>query len=167
MSRSRREVALALVTMLVLLVGLTGCASITTTDTTGVGAAAGVGARAEHDVAILSVDFDPPLATVGPGTPQPSLLVAIDNRGAQTEAGLVVEARLSADSSGEAIARLAQPVESLSPGQVKVVRFAAPAGVPFRSSYWLTVRVVPVREGVAFANNTKTLRIDVLAARGS
>ncbi len=122
-------------------------------------------AREKHDVAVLSADFDPPLGALGGR--EPTLLVAVDNRGTETESGLVVHARLAADNPSDVKLALRERVASLAPGEVKVVRFAGFTGLPRNPSYWLTVEVEPAHSEANFVNNVKTLRVDGLVVPGT
>jgi len=161
-----RIVAVALAaTALVVAAGLVGFARLNATDGgEPAPAAVQVPVRETHDVAVLSVDLDPPLGAAGQGNREPSLLVAVDNRGTETEKGLAVVARLTTENQAETTAKLVEHVSTLAPGEVKVVRFSGGADLPLKSSYWLTIQVEPAQGEINFANNSKTLRIDGLAA---
>lgn len=153
-------------TALIVAAGLVGFVRLNATDG-GEPAPAAVQApvRETHDVAVLSVDFDRPIGPAGRGNREPSLLVAVDNRGTETEKGLAVVVRLTTENRAETTAKLVEHVSRLAPGEVKVVRFSG-ADLPLKSSYWLTVQVEPAQGEADFANNSKTLRIDGLAALG-
>ena len=153
--------------LLVVFVGLGGYARLTATGVdrpTPSPTAVQIPARDKHDIAVLSVDFDPPLGTPGRRSKDSALLVAVDNRGTETGKDLVLVVRLAAEDLAEVTARFEEPVGKLAPGEVKVVRLTGLADVPLRSSRWLTVQVEPIQGETNVANNSKTLRIDALAA---
>jgi hypothetical protein len=163
---AKRIVAFALAAaVLAALAGLVGYTRLNATDA-GSPSPATVQApvRDKHDVAVLSVDFDPPLGSAWPADKEPALLVAIDNRGTETESALAVQVSLTGDSQADVRAKLSEPISSLAPGEVKVVRFAGAANLPIRSSQWVIVEVAPTRDGAGFAKNTKAVRLDGLTA---
>jgi hypothetical protein len=149
--------------LLVVLAGLVIYSKLIATDAVGPSPdVVQAPAREKHDVAVLSADFDPPLSKVG--NKQPALLVVVDNRGTETEAGLIVHARLAAENPADVKLQLRERVASLAPGEVKVVRFGDLAGLPRNPSYWLTVEVVSAQSEANFVSSLKTLRVDGLAA---
>jgi hypothetical protein len=100
----------------------------------------------EHGLAIMGVDFDPPLEagqilTSGGVT----LLVALENQGQFTEPTARVTARLydpesprSADLASETIT-----VRGLAPRELRVIRFTQVTDLPVRMRYKLAVEVSP------------------------
>lgn len=119
-----------------------------------------VPAPERHDVAVLSVDFDPPLGSASLPGRERALLVAIDNRGAVTETGLTLEVRLAGDSPGVVYTRISDPLGGVSPGEVKVVRVLGGGDLPLEDISWLTVRIRPVQGETNLSNNVKTVRLE-------
>ena len=122
-----------------------------------------------HAVAIIGVDFDPELdysqiLTNGGVT----LLVAVENKGLSAESNVEVKARLL-DTADEVRSRelLNQTVviETLSPGQVRVVRFAQVNDLPLQERYELVVELSPVPGELELHDNTR--RFDILVRAGS
>jgi hypothetical protein len=102
----------------------------------------------EHNLAVLAVDFDPPLnyeeilacKSRGEGI---TLLVAVENTGVSTERNVLVQARLS-ELSGEAVYVEKQgTIEAIAPGEIKIVHLRD-TDIPFSFEYTLSVSVSPV-----------------------
>jgi hypothetical protein len=112
---------------------------------------------AEHDLAILAIDFNPPLdykdlwAEVGEVT----LLIAVENRGLTQEQNVEVSASLGAPRRSETLLRQSTTLKALAPGEVQVVCFGGISNVPYRSAYRLEVQVSPAAEESILANNVK------------
>ncbi len=101
----------------------------------------------ERGLAVMGVDFDPPLeAGQLLATGGVTLLVAIENQGRQTEQAATVTARLYDPESqpGADLANETITVRSLAPGELRVVRFTQVSDLPVRSRYKLAVEVSPV-----------------------
>jgi hypothetical protein len=101
----------------------------------------------ERALAIMGVDFDPPLEAgkiLNRGGV--TLLVALENRGRQTEQVARVTARLYDPDSplGADLANETITVRSLAPGELRIVRFTQVNDLPVRSHYKLAIEVSPV-----------------------
>ncbi len=111
----------------------------------------------EHDLAVLAIDFDPPLEyeQIMVKGEQATLLVAVENIGLQTESDVKVKARLSALEDDTPILEKICQIETIAPGQIKIARFKGISRVPYRQAYNLKVWVLPVLDEVSMANNEK------------
>lgn len=122
----------------------------------------------ERGVAIMGVDFDPPLdAAQIMSNGGVTLLVAIENEGQVTEPLVRVSARLSDLREGSATNELVSEtitVRSLAPDEVRVVRFTQVTELPLRSHYKLTVEAVPIAGERDRDNNVRTYEIIVRGA---
>jgi hypothetical protein len=118
----------------------------------------------ERNLAIMGVDFDPPLEAgqvlAGSGI---TLLVALENQGRRAEPVARVTARLydpdsqnSADLASETIS-----VRSLAPGELRVVRFTQVNDLPVRARYKLAVEVSPLSGEHQLDDNVRTYDIIV------
>ncbi len=128
---------------------------------------AAVGLEAvRHDLAIISLDFDPPLRVlhIDSAAPEISLLVAIDNKGAFTEKQVAVIATLRAQENDEVLAQQREVVESIAPGQATIARFARFPKIPPRGGYVLTVMVEGAPAETNLADNSKTLPLQLVLA---
>jgi hypothetical protein len=101
----------------------------------------------ERALAIVGVDFDPPLEggqilSSGGVT----LLVAVENRGQQVEPAARVTARLYDPASASSVDLVSETItaRSLQPDEVRVVRFTQVNNLPVRSKYKLAIEVAPV-----------------------
>ncbi len=118
----------------------------------------------ERGLAIMGVDFDPPLEagqilTNGGVT----LLVALENQGRKTEPAARVTARLYDAQShpGADLASETITVRALAPGELRVVRFTQVNALPVRSRYKLAVEVSPVPGERELDDNVRLLDIIV------
>jgi hypothetical protein len=99
----------------------------------------------ERALALMGVDFDPPLEggqilSRGGVT----LLVALENQGRQTEQARVTARLYDPDSPrGADLANETITVRSLAPGELRVVRFTQVNDLPVRSHYKLAIEVSP------------------------
>lgn len=118
---------------------------------------------AEHDVAILAIDFDPPLdrRDLWPERGQVTLLIAVENRGLSQEEEVRVSAELGDLHQSEILLRQSTTLGGLAPGEVQVVRFSGISNVPYRSAYRLEVSVSPVDGEWALANNAKIYELTI------
>jgi len=118
----------------------------------------------EHDVAVLAIDFDPPLDAIRSldDLKAVSLLVAVENTGLTAERNVVVRAELRLDNREPSplLTRIAT-VEQLAPGEVKVVRLQGLSEIPIRSEYWLKVRAVPVLGETDVTDNQRIYRLQL------
>jgi hypothetical protein len=118
----------------------------------------------ERGLAIMGVDFDPPLeAGQILSSGGVTLLVALENQGRQTEPVARVTARLhdpnsalEADLANETIT-----VRSLAPGELRIVRFTQVNDLPVRSHYKLAIEVLPVPGERELDDNVRTYDIIV------
>ena len=122
----------------------------------------------EREVAIMGVDFDPPLdAAQIMSNGGVTLLVAIENQGRVAEPVVRVSARLfdpqDTSTPGELVNE-AITIRSLAPGEVRVVRFTQVTELPLRSRYKLIVEVVPVAGERDHDNNVRIYDIIVHGA---
>ncbi len=122
----------------------------------------------ERGVAIMGVDFDPPLdASQIMSNGGVTLLVAIENEGQVTEPLVRVSARLSDSHDGSTLSELINEtitVRSLAPDEVRVVRFTQVTELPLRSHYKLAVEVLPIAGERDCDDNVKTYDIIVRGA---
>jgi hypothetical protein len=120
----------------------------------------------ERGLAIMGVDFDPPLEAgqilAGGGV---TLLVALENQGRRTEPVAWVTARLydPADAAATDLARETITVRSLTPGELRVVRFTQVNDLPVRARYKLAVEVSPLPGETQLDDNLRTYDILVHA----
>jgi hypothetical protein len=125
--------------------------------------AAAASLPAEHDLAILAIDFNPPLdqRDLSSEMGQVTLLIAVENRGLTQEKRVSVSAELSDVRRSETLLRQSTTLTSLAPGEVQVVRFSGISNVPYRKAYQLEVRVSPVEGEWALANNAKIYELTI------
>lgn len=118
---------------------------------------------AEHDLAILAIDFNPPLNDGGLWAEwgEVTLLIAVENRGLSPESGVRISAKLSAPRRSEVLMQRSTILEGLAPGEVQVVRVAGISNVPYRSSYRLEVEVLAVDGEWVLVNNIKIYELTV------
>ena len=118
---------------------------------------------AEHDVAVLAIEFDPSLEyehIVAKGE-QATLLVAVENIGLQTEADVRVKARLFAYEDDSPILEKTCHIDTIAPGQIKIARFRDISRIPYRSAYRLKVWVLPVPGEIGLANNQRSYDLHI------
>jgi hypothetical protein len=115
----------------------------------------------EHDLAILAIDFDPPLdyKELWAQREQVTLLVALENRGLSLEEEAWVSAELCDLHQSEPLLRQSTTLSSLAPGEVEVVRFSGISNVPLRRGYQLEVKISPVDGEWALTNNAKVYEL--------
>lgn len=111
----------------------------------------------EHDLAVLAIDFDPPLEyeQIMVKGEQATLLVAVENIGLQTEFGVKVKARLFVNEGDTPILEKTCQIDVIAPGQIKIARFRDISRIPYQQAYNLKVWVLPVLGEVGMANNEK------------
>jgi hypothetical protein len=162
MSSLKRQVA-AFVVLIVATVIVSGCVNIEVIDrssfTTNSISGVGQDELSEHDLAVLAVDFDPPLVyeeilaskSRGEGI---TLLVAVENTSTNTEQDVSVQVQLS-DRNGETVFLHKQGViETIAPGEIKIVQFRD-TDIPFSYEYELQVSVDAVVGETRLADNRK------------
>ena len=162
MSSLKHRVA-AFIVLIAATVVVSGCVNIQVIDRSsslekGI-PGAGQGELDEHDLAVLAVDFDPPLVyeeimarkSRGEGI---TLLVAIENTGTSTEVDVSVQVQLS-DLNRESVFLHKQGViETIAPGEIKIVQFRD-TDIPFSYEYELQVSVDPVVGETRLGDNLK------------
>jgi len=112
----------------------------------------------EHDLAVLAIDFDPPLEyeQIMVKGEQATLLVAVENIGLQAEVDVRVKARLSAQDDDTPILEKTCHIDTIAPGQIKIARFKDISRIPYRQAYRLQVWVLPVLGEIGMANNQRS-----------
>ena len=122
-----------------------------------------------HALAIVGVDFDPPLhydqiMAAGGVT----LITAIHNRGLDVETGVAVTARLfdpAARSEAGLLLDERVVIAALEPGEISLVRFSQVTTLPLRGRYRLVVSVSTAEGELDLADNERTYEIVVNGAR--
>ncbi len=116
-----------------------------------------------HNLAVLAVDFDPPLDYQQLIVRRESLalLVAVENTGTATERDITVRAQLSTPADPEFVLTQGASVASLAPGEIKVVRFARLGEIPYHQSYYLEVAVDPVDGETDLSDNRRAFDIQI------
>lgn len=121
----------------------------------------------EHDLAILAVEFDPPLETlkVPPEKNEATLQVAVENKGYRKEGNVTVTVQLYGAESDEPISEQTQTLEAIAAGEIKVLKFQSPLPRSYASHYRLEVNVSAVAGETYRLNNHKTFDIRVSSPR--
>lgn len=121
----------------------------------------------EHDLAVLAIDFDPPLEyeQIVVRGEQATLLVAVENVGLQTATDVKVKARLSAHEDDTPILEKTCRLDTIAPGQIKIARFKDISRIPYRPAYLLKVWVLPVPGEIGTANNQKSYDLHITMPR--
>jgi hypothetical protein len=156
--------------VLVLIPALAGCVDVEVVDTTPETAASGPSPRDEsagdsaHDLAILAVDFDPPLDYHNLIILRQSvtLLVVVENTGTTTERDVSVQAQLTSPDDEQLLLAGSASAESIAPGEVQILRFAPLADIPHYLHFHLEVLVEPVEGETDTSDNRKALDIQIL-----
>ena len=115
----------------------------------------------QHDLAIVAVDFDPPLdfAQIR-NNGGVTLLVAVENRGQSTEADVRITAQLQDPSDRlRELSREAVIVGQLNAGALRMVRFTQVSDLPLRERYRLVVSVEAAAGEIDTANNSRSYDI--------
>lgn len=119
--------------------------------------------NAGHDLAILGIEFDPPLRydeVMAAG--RLALLVAVENRGSYLESDILVEARLLGASESDEILRQTAHLDTIAPGEVRIARFESLRLLPYRPTYTLVVTVSPLPGETRLSDNQRTYRFRVI-----
>jgi len=147
----------------VALVLLSGCVKIKVIDRTMATVLPPVELEAaanadEHDLAVLAIDFDPPLEyeQIMASREGITLLVAVENTGGNSENNVTVQAELSTDDGQTIILEDEDQIPTIAPGEIKIVRFKSLGDIPYRTAYQLKVQVAPVTGEARTANNQKS-----------
>ena len=159
------------ITTLLALLALAGCARVEVVDrfppSTDEIASIPTQTPAKHDLAVLAIDFDPPLEyeqlTASPEGV--TLLVAVENSGLCTETDVKVKVELSSDEGHNLIVRRISYIDAIAPGEVKIARFKNLSRIPYRPTYRLRVQVLPVQGEVNKANNRRGYDLYVVGPR--
>jgi hypothetical protein len=116
-----------------------------------------------HDLAILAVDFDPPLDYKQLILRQRSvaLLVAIENMGTSREREVTVRAQLSTPEGEDLLLTQEVQVGGIAPGEIQIVRFEGLGNIPYHEAYTLEVTVDTVDGEVNGGNNHKAFDIEI------
>jgi len=155
--------------LLLVLIALTGCVEVEVRDATPAAGAPELfdsplpGEDKEHNLAILAVDFDPPLDYQQLIIKRRSiaLLVAVENRGASTERDVAVRAQLSSPEDPDLLFSQGASISSIAPGEIQVVRFARFGQIPYHQFYRLEVTVDPVEGESDLIDNSKAFDIEI------
>jgi hypothetical protein len=148
---------------------LVACAEVEVADTTPAAStppastgplSAGSG---EHNLAVLAVDFDPPLdyQQLFVHRQSVALLVAIENTGIRTERNVTVRVQLSTSEDPDLLLTQGASVESIAPGEIQLVRFARLGEIPYHQAYRLEVMVDPVDWESDLSDNLKAFDIQI------
>jgi len=147
-----------------------GCAQLRVVDQdTGVDIAVpapitvGTVTGAAHDIAIMGIDFTPPLQQTEQAlsSSKLTLLVAIENKGVQVESNVVVEARLLSGTK-ESLLQGVSSLEAIAPGEVKIASFSDFSLVSLKPDYQLAVHVPGVPGETRLADNDKHFRLQIV-----
>jgi hypothetical protein len=164
MPSSKRLPTLVLITLTLATIALSGCIQIQVIDRTPVAPQPTTDTAkrqiAEHDLAVLAVDFDPPLEyekiaerqNRGEGI---TLLVAVENTGINTEQNINVQIKLSKDQDKTAFLEQQGTISMISPGEIKIIHFKD-TDIPFSYEYHLNVQVLPVAGETRLLDNQKS-----------
>ena len=169
-----RKVVLPRAILLLLLIGvsgfLLGCQPLieVVQPPTPVVSAVATVAPGERGVAIMGIDFDPPLEAgqilASGGV---TLLVAVENQGRALESSVRVTARLFDPAAGARDSDLANEtitLKALAPGEVRIARFTQVTALPALDRYKLVVEASPVAGERERDDNVKTFEIIVRSA---
>jgi hypothetical protein len=165
----RRPLVLAAILISMLLVGsLAGCGQFQIEarppDVLNSLGSQALGRLEDRNVAVLAIDFDPPLDTISSFSDleKVSLLVAIENTGLETVSDLTVRVELRLDNREPmpTLARMAA-IDELAPGEVKIARLQGLSGIPIAPEYWLKVRVYPVNGEENVTDNQRIYRVHI------
>lgn len=155
--------------LLLVLSVITGCVEVEVRDATPAASAPDTfasplpGEDKDHNLAILAVDFDPPLDYQQLIILRRSitLLVAVENRGTSTEREVAVRAKLSTPEDPDLLFSQGASVSSIAPGEIQVVRFAQFGRIPYHQIFRLEVAVDPVKGESDLADNSKAFDIEI------
>ncbi len=152
-----------------ILVSLAACAEVKVVDKTPEASksdplasppAVGYG---KHNLAILAVDFDPPLSYQQLTIRRQSvaLLVVVENTGSETERNVMVRAQLSTPEDPDFLLTQGASLASIAPGEVQIVRFDRLGEIPYHQAYLLEVSVDPVEGETDLSDNSKAFEIQI------
>jgi hypothetical protein len=155
--------------LLASLVTLAGCADVEVRDTTPTAGTPDAFAsplsvdEGEHNLAVLAVDFDPPLdyQQLIIRRQAITLLVAIENTGSRKEHDVTVQAQLSTLEDPDLLLTQEANVTSIAPGELRVVRFERLGRIPYHQTYHLEVAVDPIDGESVLSDNQKAFDIEI------
>jgi len=164
-----RKVARIAGMLLLALVTLSGCVRVEVVDTTPVAGTPGAAIKPAvvsgggHNLAVLAVDFDPPLdyQQLVAQRQAVTLLVAIENTGDVTERDVTVRAQLSTPENPDFLLTQGASLVSIAPGEVQVAHFSRLGEIPYYPAYHLEVMVDPVAGEGDRSDNGKAFDIQV------
>ncbi len=156
------------------LVALTGCVEVQVVDTTPAPVPSAMfdsplsEQSGRHNLAILAVDFDPPLdyQQLILRRQSVALLVAVENDGSGLERNLVVRAQLSTPEDPKWLLSRDAEVATIAAGQIQVVRFTRLGEIPYYHTYRLEVLVEPVAGEENLDDNHKVFDIQIHQEEG-
>jgi hypothetical protein len=151
------------------LVGLVSCAEVKVVDKTPVVDAPDLSTSplkpeaGKHDLAVLAVEFDPPLSYQRLIIRQQTvaLLAVVENTGTETERNATVRAELTSVDDPDFVLAQEARVESVAPGEVQIVRFAPLGEIPYYQSYHLEVSIDAVEGELDLGDNQKAFDIQI------
>jgi hypothetical protein len=151
------------------LVTLAGCADIQVVDLTPAAVTPSTFASPlttqskAHDLAVLTLDFDPPLnyqqLIMRPQSAQ--LLVAVENRGTSTERDVIVRVELTTPEDPDMVLTQAASLASIAPGEIQVASFTRLGDLPYHQIYHLEVMVDSVNGESNLGDNRKAFDIQI------
>lgn len=117
----------------------------------------------DHDLAVLAVEFDPPLSYQWLIIRQRAvtLLVVVENTGTDTERNATVRAKLTSSDDPDFVLARDASVESIAPGEVQIVRLARLGEIPYHRSYHLEVSIDPIEGESDLGDNRKAFDIEI------
>jgi hypothetical protein len=168
-SKGKRVLRFRVAALLLVLLALTGCVEVQVVDTTPAIMAPEAltspqpVSGAEHNLAVLAVDFDPPLdyQQLIARRQSVALLVAIENMGSSTERNVQIQAQLSSPENPDLLLTQEAAVSDIAPGELQIVRFAPLGEIPVLSIYRLEVTVVPADGEQDLSDNRKAFDIQI------
>jgi hypothetical protein len=168
-SKAKRVLRFRATTLLLVLLALTGCVEVQVVDTTPAIVAPEAltspqpVSSPEHNLAVLAVDFDPPLSyqQLIARRQSVALLVAIENMGSSTERNVKVQAQLSSPEDPHLLLAQEAAVSDIAPGELQIVRLAPLGEIPVLGTYRLEVMVVPADGEQDLSDNRKAFDIQI------
>ncbi|OQA45961.1 MAG: hypothetical protein BWY52_01034 [Chloroflexi bacterium ADurb.Bin325] len=112
-----------------------------------------------HNVAIMGIDFDPPLSADAELQNGVTLLVAVANQGLSMEPVVNVTARLLDPllaGIGDDLQRETVLLRDLAPAEVRIVRLATVNALPRRNHYQLVIEIAPLAGEEDLRDNVQT-----------
>ena len=116
-----------------------------------------------HNLAVLAVDFDPPLDYEQLILQRQSvvLLVAVENTGTSTERDVTVRARLSTPEDADLVLSQGASLATIAPGEIQVVRFGRLGHIPYHQTYHLEVVVDAVAGESNLSDNLRAYDVQI------